>query len=269
MFPSGYIGTIAGMDIPESDTNPEKAGAAAITPFWGYWATTGFSLTIIVASFIAQGLAILVFVVNYLLSHPGAGVSEVMKNADSSLGTITAAALLLEVMVCLPLIAAFVRLRRTVSIKDYLGLRGFKVKTLLFWLAVNFGYLVASEGIRYAFKIPQGQSDVALYSTSRYLPLFFLAIVVFAPAFEEVLFRGFMFQGYSSSRMGPIFAIITTAALWASLHVSAGAYDLAVIFAGGLVFGLARWKTGSLWITFTMHAVWNVLAFITIAAATV
>ncbi|MDO8578358.1 MAG: CPBP family intramembrane metalloprotease [Dehalococcoidales bacterium] len=255
------------MEIPEGSIIPEKAGAAK-TPFWGFWATTGFGLLVIVASFIAQGLAILVFLLNYLSSHRSAGLSAAMNYVESNLGTITTAALILEVVICIPLIAAFVRLRRSLSFKDYLGLRGFKVKTLLFWLGVNFVYLAVSEGIRYAFKIPQGQSDVALYSTTRYLPLFFVAIVVFAPAFEEVLFRGFMFQGYSSSRIGPVFAIIITAAWWASLHVSAGAYDLAVIFASGLVLGLARWKTGSLLLTFAMHAFWNVLAFITLAAAT-
>ncbi len=249
--------------------NYEKSGAEAKTSFWGFWATTGFGLIVVVASFFAQGIAVLVYLVNYLLSHRGAGLSRIMENVNSNLGTITAAALLLEVAVCIPLIAAFIRLRRTLSVKDYLGLRCFKVKTLLFWLAVNLVYLVASESIRYVFKISQGQSDLTLYSTSRYLPLFFVAIVVFAPAFEEFLFRGFLFQGYFSSRIGPVFTIIITAALWASLHISTAAgYDLVVIFAGGLVLGLARWKTGSLWITFAMHASWNVLAFISLAAAT-
>ncbi len=255
------------MEIHDGGVNLEKSGAPAVTHFWGFWATTGFGLIVIVASFIAQGFTVLVFLLNYLLSNRQAGLSAAMNIVDSSLGTITAVALVLEVVVCIPLIAAFIRLRRSLSFKNYLGLQGFKAKTLLFWLAANLVYIVVAEGIRYALKIPQSQNDMALYATSLYLPLFFAAIVVFAPAFEEVLFRGFMLQGYSSSRIGPVFAIIITAAWWASLHVSAGTYDLAVIFAGGLVLGLARWKTGSLWITFAMHAFWNLLAFITLATA--
>jgi membrane protease YdiL (CAAX protease family) len=246
---------------------PQTENAAPASPqtFWGFWATTGFGFAVISASFIAQGLAAVIFVVTYLSANPGAGLTDATNQVNANMGTIASAALLLEVLVCLPMIWFFAGLRRGISAVDYLGLRRIKVKTLLLWLGIDFVFLLVTELIRYAFGLPQSQNDAGLYTTSRILPLFFIGIVVFAPAFEELLFRGFMLRGYSRSPIGPAAAVVVTAALWTSLHAGAGAYDLVVIFAGGLLFGSARLKTGSLWTTLVMHAFWNAIAFVTIA----
>jgi membrane protease YdiL (CAAX protease family) len=247
----------------------EESEARAIKPYWGAWATTGFALIVIAVFFMVQLLVFAVFLLYSLLSNGGGGVSAAMENVVSSSGAVAAAGIVFTAVICIPVVAIFIRLRRGVAIRDYVGLRPVGVKAILLWLAVDVIFLVVTEGVRYAFHIPQNRSDVELYTTSLWLPLFFVAIVVFAPAFEEVLFRGFMFQGYSSSRGGPVFAVIATAAMWAALHIYVGAYDLAVIFAAGLLFAIARWKTGSLWITLAMHAFWNALAFIALAASTV
>ncbi len=251
----------------KKDSLPGNAGVTVISPFWGFWATTVFGLLDVFVSLAVEGAALAVFLFNYLRSNPGAGVSAALENANSSLGTVAAAATILAPLICLPIIAVIIRSRSNLSFTEYTGLRRFKVKALFFWLAVIVAFLLMSELIRRIFNIPQSQSDVTLYSTSRYLALFFIAVVFFAPLFEEVLFRGFMFEGYANSRGGPVAAIILTAAMWASLHISVSAFDMATIFVAGLLLGLARWKTRSLWITLTMHAFWNTLAFISLAAA--
>lgn len=243
----------------------EELKSSKSKPFWGFWATTGFGAIAVGISFILQGLTVLIFLVNFSLSREGDFAAALTK-VESSLGSIVSAALVLQVIVGIPVIISFVKLRGNMPFRDYVGLRSFKAITLLVWLPINFGYLVLSEVVRLAFNIPQSQSDITLYTTSNSLPMFFIGIVIFAPAFEEVLFRGFMFRGYFKS-IGPFFAIILTAAMWAILHISSETvvYDIGVIFIGGLLLGLARWKTGSLWITLAMHAFWNLLAFIAIA----
>ncbi len=243
----------------------EELKSSAVNPFWGFWATTGFGAITIIVSFIVQSLTLVVFIINYFLSEK-AGLSAAVNSVQSSLGSVTTAAIILEALVCVPVIISFVKLRGHLSFRDYVGLRAFKAKTLLIWLPVNLVYLVLSEIVRRVFNIPQSQSDITLYTTSTSLPLFFTAIVIFAPMFEEVLFRGFMFKGYVKS-IGPVFATILTALMWAMLHFSPETviYDVGVIFIGGLLLGMARWKTGSLWVTLAMHSFWNLLAFITLA----
>lgn len=251
----------------EQSQSLEQLNPPDVKPFWGFWATTGFGAIAVVVSFVVQGLTLVIFILNNILSRKG-GLTAAIRNVESSLGSIVTAALVLEVLVCIPVMISFVKLRGSLSFREYVGLKSFRAKALLVWLPVNLAYLVLAEVIRQVFNIPQSQNDLTLYSTSAWHLLFFVAIVVFAPAFEEVLFRGFMFRGYAGS-IGPVSATILTAAMWATLHISSGIviYDIAVIFVGGLLLGIARWKTGSLWITLAMHAFWNLLAFITLALA--
>jgi uncharacterized protein len=85
-----------------------------------------------------------------------------------------------------------------------------------------------------------------------------LAIVVAAPAGEEILFRGFMFRGFVSEPRNALPAIVVIALIWAALHL--GQYDLfsvAVVGIFGIVLGYARYLTGSVLLTITMHLVYN------------
>jgi len=91
--------------------------------------------------------------------------------------------------------------------------------------------------------------------------LMFVATVIFASFFEEVLFRGFIFVGLLRSKLGVAGAIALTSLVWALLHLQ---YDLFVMFTicvMGIVMGVTRYKTGSLWSTIIVHSLWNAMAF--------
>src|SRR5262249_25708000 len=88
------------------------------------------------------------------------------------------------------------------------------------------------------------------------LPLIAFAFIIAAPFSEEILFRGFLFRGFTKS-LGPAPAIFLTAILWASLHVQYQWFFIGEIVALGLLFGGIRWITGSTLLTFIMHATVN------------
>ena len=87
------------------------------------------------------------------------------------------------------------------------------------------------------------------------------ALVVFAAAaaFEEVLFRGYIFQTFMRSGWG-WFAIALTSALFTSVHIGnpnanlISAIDTAV---AGVWFGVAYLRSRDLWFPFGMHLLWN------------
>jgi membrane protease YdiL (CAAX protease family) len=91
--------------------------------------------------------------------------------------------------------------------------------------------------------------------------------VVAAPLYEETFFRGFMFRGIRQSRLGATGALLITAAVWALMHVQYDAFTVAQIFAGGILLGAARLKTGSIYTTLAMHALWGLVATIEIAVS--
>ena len=83
--------------------------------------------------------------------------------------------------------------------------------------------------------------------------------ILVAPFMEEIIFRGVLF-GIFESQVGLRFAILITAILFGGLHVPEywGAWNhMFLIFLVGLVFSLARGRTGSLAPSVFLHVGYN------------
>ena len=104
-----------------------------------------------------------------------------------------------------------------------------------------------------------------VYATTASPVLLWLAVVVFAPMFEEVLFRGFLYTGFRSSRIGVVGAVIITSLLWAGSHLQYQLFAIILIFILGIILGIIRYKTGSIWVPMIMHGFNNLLAMIVLA----
>jgi membrane protease YdiL (CAAX protease family) len=86
---------------------------------------------------------------------------------------------------------------------------------------------------------------------------YFAALVIAAPLYEELLFRGFLFKGIARSRLGGWAALAITTASWAALHTQYRGYQIVPIAINGLYYGWARWKTGSTGLAVLLHAITN------------
>lgn len=82
--------------------------------------------------------------------------------------------------------------------------------------------------------------------------------VFFAPAFEELLFRGAMFAALLR-RWGIGAALLVPSILWAFLHLQYGWWEMAWLFGTGVLLAMIRWKCGSLFLPVGLHAAWNLL----------
>ena len=65
-----------------------------------------------------------------------------------------------------------------------------------------------------------------------------------------------------SARLGGGGTIVLTSLVWACIHLQYDAYQVSIVFAGGLLLGTARLRTGSLWPTIAMHVFWNIIAMV-------
>ena len=86
-----------------------------------------------------------------------------------------------------------------------------------------------------------------------------LAVGFLGPIAEELIFRGW-FLGALQKKVGPAIAILATAAGWTALHYSYGLAVLGVILVDGLLLGLARWRTKSVYPPIVMHMIYNLYA---------
>ena len=104
------------------------------------------------------------------------------------------------------------------------------------------------------------QFQVVAYTSAAaegWLPLMWLATVIIAPAGEEIMFRGYLFRGWVSSRRSAWIAIPLISLLWMALHVQYDWTGMAEILAAGLFLGWMRWYSGSTLLTFLLHALFN------------
>lgn len=86
-----------------------------------------------------------------------------------------------------------------------------------------------------------------------------IAVCLLGPAVEELLFRGFLF-GWLEPRIGTALTIGVTAVSWAVLHYEYSWQVILVIVVDGLLLGLARWRTRSVFPSIVMHMLYNLYA---------
>lgn len=237
--------------------------------FWGPWATLGLGIAVIVVSVIVQAIITIVFVIVELapISREDLDIFDypaLLERID--MGLLISLSIIISAVVCLCLIYLFIRARRGAPFGEYIGLRRISVKAVIVALAVIVGFIILSALINYALDIT-AETDVMTeaYMTSVWPALFWIAAVVFAPVFEEVFFRGFLFEGFRNSRMGVIGAILLTSFFWSVSHLQYNLFQIAAIFVLGILLGIARYRTGTIWAPLIMHVFNNILAVLFIA----
>ncbi len=97
----------------------------------------------------------------------------------------------------------------------------------------------------------------------------FITLVVLAPLAEELLFRGYL-QGKVRSQLNKWLSVLLVAVVFGSLHLIGDISDNGVVlqwsagldtFALGVVLGILREFTGSIWAGVLLHMMKNSLAF--------
>jgi uncharacterized protein len=229
---------------------------------WGPWATIGLGAVIFVVYSLVQALVHLFVSILTLNPQNGFDLEEFIRSLTTnglgiSISTIVAAP------VGIFLIIVFAKLRPGLSVSEYLGLRSLSWRSIPVLVLIPI-VLAAALSIIGNYVVKPGEPDPMLdaYRNTAWPALFWIAVVIFAPAFEEFLFRGFTFIGLEKSRLRSTGATILTALIWAVLHIQYNWFGMVVILIIGIVLGIVRTRTGSLWATITIHAVWNLLQMI-------
>jgi uncharacterized protein len=224
--------------------NDDNAGQKV----WSYWATTAWA----VAAFLVGQFAALAFVVFWRSGE----FYTVLNTFDGIMVT-------LFILISNPvtIIVVWFAARLKFDPVDYLALRWPAQRYVMIGLALLVGLIALSDILLYL----SGRDLVTPFQLQSYTtaraegwlwPMLFAAIVV-APAGEEVLFRGFLFKGFARSDRLAWPAIIVISLLWAALHIQYDWAGMLQIFVIGLFLGWMRWRSGSLLLTFLLHALFN------------
>ena len=153
-----------------------------------------------------------------------------------------------------------------------LGIRMPDGRTFAWALAAFAGALIVAYtygAIVAIFHIDQLKSDCAeqipagVRHTRWLLALASLVVIAFAPVFEELFFRGFVFPGLARA-WGLAVAIVLSGLLFSAAHLD---YKSFVPIAGvGMVFAYAYWRSGTIFTTMLAHCAFNATSIAVIAS---
>lgn len=251
------------MELMYMNENPVITVETAQSTDSGVWSarsTFWFGLGIGIAMLGIQVLVLVVFVAVSLASNPQCDISKVPEIVEKS-GLLPIFATLVAELVAIGLVLLVIRLRKGATIPEYLALRSISPKVMLTSLLAAGIFAVLCDGISYLCGRPVvPQSAIHMYRTCTYPLLLWSCLVGAAPVAEEVFFRGFLLQGFKESRLGSVGAVLVTALLFASVHIQYDLFDMGSIVAAGVLLGVVRLKSRSLWTCIGMHSLNNVIA---------
>lgn len=163
--------------------------------------------------------------------------------------------------VCTALTVVWGVYRSKTSLKNYFTDKLDKKLDMVFYFLLFAGVYCISlilAGILESF-IPANEDINSMFIQGFSSWIGILSIVVLAPIFEELLFRGVILRGflknYSATK-----SIIITAVLFGVLHLNPIQSIIAALL--GLVLGWMFVKTGSLWVCIFFHALNNGFAIL-------
>jgi beta-phosphoglucomutase len=246
-----------GQPTPSAGRMPEVSGSRPSARPYGFWATLGLGLAVS-AVVVAAELTLIVLLgsVSAILGQGGVEMDWVYQQ-----GLNWALATLISTPFLVGLTVLFAWMRRGLSVREYLALRSVRKRTLARWCLGLLLFAALSDGLTWGLGRPiVPEVMLEAYRTSVWPPLLWLAVVVCAPWGEELFFRGFLFKGWLHSPLGGWGTVLLTSLIWAVIHLQYDWYGMATIFAGGLLLGYARLRTGSLYPPILMHTLMNLLA---------
>lgn len=245
-----------------SDTGPTTSNSlsSSATP-WGFWATTGLGVAVLIAFLVIQSLVGIPFSIAMMAENPGMPTAELARMLNANAEYIAAALIATGTFGTL-LVVACAWLRRGVGVRDYLAITAPGGRMFALWLAAIIVVMALLEAMTVLLGREGPEFVADLYANVRFPLLLALGTVIGAPLFEEVFFRGFLHAGWSRSRLGVAGTVLLTSLLWALMHIQYGIYEIAQIFALGVVLGVARVQSGSLVVPLAMHSLVNLIAHI-------
>lgn len=233
---------------------------------WSFWLTLAWGLVCFLIVVVAQSIGAVIGIVYLQLNNIEFNLENVNTN-----GMVLSIAGILSLPAYLLGPILFVKLRKTLSIREYFHLYG---TTVLNWILWTLGGVALVIGVGYLLKLLGAPEKdpwmVEIWESAGRNPLFIFTILIVAPIGEEWLFRGFLFKGWSefNKTYAPWVAIGLTTLIWTLIHGQYNWHGLVHLAFVGVYLGVARWKTNSLLVPIWIHFVNNLMATLLMHYAT-
>ena len=234
-------------------------------PVWSFWATIGFGIILWLALTVSDLFVTTIATIYHIIHNPQSDPYMYAYSLYTN-GFILSLSILLRAPITILLVFLFVFLKKGASIKDYLTLHPVPIRVLLVWLGITILLSPILDGLTMLFDRPIiPEFWIKVFNSAGFLPLLLVSVVIVAPVVEEVFFRGFLFRGIEQSKVGPIGAVLITTTIWTLIHFQYDWFEMMLVFILGILFGVARIRTNSIYTTIAMHSLVNLISAIEMA----
>lgn len=188
-------------------------------------------------------------------------------------GTVVSISIMIGCVLLMAISALVIRVRGG-NLKQYLALRPFSLAVGMGMIGLLLIFMIGSQALTYVLdKSPLAFVD-PLYQSVSSVWLLIFAMVIVAPIYEELIFRGILWSAIAEQFTSPpdteyrgaIVASLVTSLIFAVIHLQYGIYEISTIVVLALLFCYARIKSGSLILPILLHiinngaAMWQYLA---------
>ena len=179
-------------------------------------------------------------------------------------GTVVSISIMIGCVLLMAISALIVRMRGG-NFTQYLALKPFSLATGMGMIGLLLIFMIGSQALTYMLdKTPLSFVD-PLYQSVSSVWLLIFAMVIVAPIYEELIFRGLLWSAIAeqfTSRAdteyrGTIVASLVTSLIFAVIHLQYGLYEISTIVVLALIFCYARIKSGSLILPMLLHIINN------------
>lgn len=150
-----------------------------------------------------------------------------------------------------------------IKVSDYLGLKPFPFYLAVAFIGLWLIFIVGTETLTFMLdKDPTAFVD-DLYASANPKWLLVLAMVLVAPIYEELMFRGILWRAVSeqfTGTKGMVKASIITSIVFSIIHLQYEFYEMSIVFLLAMLLSFARAKSGSVVLPIIIHILNNGLA---------
>lgn len=251
------------MRMPNKSTAENNKVVIHPQPLFTCLGTLLLIIGMVVFFFISQLIGIYIAGKLVLPTAKSATVGDIFFFGSND-GTVVSISIMIGCVLLVAISALVIRVRGG-NLKQYLALRPFSLAVGMGMIGLLLIFMIGSQALTYMLdKSPLAFVD-PLYQSVSSVWLLIFAMVIVAPIYEELIFRGLLWSAIAeqftsstySTHRGAIVASIVTSLIFAVIHVQYGIYEISTIVVLALIFCYARIKSGSLLLPILLHIVNN------------
>lgn len=223
-------------------------------------------------------LLVIVMVVTFFISQligvyiSGKLILPATKNATmgdifffgSNDGTVVSLSIIIGCVLLVAVSALLIRVRGG-NVRKYLALQPFSWSVGIGMLGLLLMFMIGSQALTYLLNESPLVFVDPLYQSVSSVWLLIFAMVIVAPIYEELIFRGLLWSAIAeqfsnvanAEHRGAIVASLVTSVIFAVIHLQYGIYEIGTIVVLALIFCYARIKSGSLVLPMLLHIINN------------